>query len=60
MNKEEQVKTILKFFLGFLAGFIFYAFTLGNVLRSENPIKPYKQLTIKNNKVDTLYIYIKE
>jgi hypothetical protein len=40
-------------------GFTGYYFFKDDTITSEHPIKPQIELVIKNNKVDTLYVYRK-
>ncbi len=44
--------------VGFIS-FTVYYFVKDDAITSEHPIKPQIELVIKDNKVDTLYIYRK-
>jgi hypothetical protein len=44
--------------VGFI-GFTGYYFFKDDSIKSEKPIKPKIELVVKNNKVDTLYVYRK-
>jgi len=44
--------------IGFIGTTCYYFFK-GDSIKSEKPIKPQIELVIKNNKVDTLYVYRK-
>lgn len=52
------ITSIIVLFIG-CVGFGMYAFFRDDSIKSEHPIKPQIELVIKDNEIDTLYVYKK-